>query len=241
MALVVAHVGDNNQNVTNNGTTVTFTNQAIGTAASNRLVFVGVSDVDLSGIGNNNPTCTIGGVTATQVGYIADSSSSLNHDAFWYWALVPTGTTATIILNYSGSTGDLQNQWVGIAVYNVTGASTTSPIATTATNSAGSGHATTSASITIASGNELIAFADQVSGASLSFTSWTNATAVTNQIYNTGTKIGTASATSTTAGAPAVTATWSSSSASKGPLLSMIVIAPAPVGDTLTNQILLFM
>ena len=93
--------------------TATFSNVAIGSAASDRIVVVGV--------GNSNTTfspvtsVTIGGVSASSVG---------NHSAFAsiWWALVPTGTTATIVVS-SSDTFEL----LGIQVAAMTGAATSGP------------------------------------------------------------------------------------------------------------------
>jgi hypothetical protein len=93
------------------GTTYTFTSQAIGTADPTRLVVVGIGH----GVSGRTVTsATIGGISATQATGAQPSGSGSNTD-IWY-AAVPTGTTATIVINYSGS-----EDRTAIAVYSVIG------------------------------------------------------------------------------------------------------------------------
>jgi hypothetical protein len=97
-----------------NQTTYTFTNRAVSTAAANRKVVVAAS----AGSGSN-PTVssmTIGGiaaslVTGAKIGNVAEAVE------FWQ-ADVPTGTTATIAVTWSGGLSSC-----GIQVFAVYGAS----------------------------------------------------------------------------------------------------------------------
>jgi hypothetical protein len=95
----------------------TFSSLAIGTAAANRYVIVGIA-------GTATPSAvasvTIGGVTATPV----VSQVAGNSVAAIYIALVPTGTTATIVVTFTGAT-----QKCSIGVWSATGISAT-PVGT---------------------------------------------------------------------------------------------------------------
>ena len=79
-------------------TTYTFASQAIGTAASTRVVIV------CGGTRNSAQmisSMTIGGISATKA-ISAAGASSFNSAEIWY-AVVPTGTTATISLTLGSS------------------------------------------------------------------------------------------------------------------------------------------
>ena len=88
----------------------TFSSQAIGTASSDRVVVVGVS-------AGNSPadvsSMTIGGVGAAH----AVSQTNSTETEIWY-ATVPTGTTASVVVNFSGGKGRC-----GIGVWALTGVS----------------------------------------------------------------------------------------------------------------------
>lgn len=80
------------------GTTATYTNYSIGPASSDRVVFV--SAWGLGATARTLSSITIGGVTATK---ITGSSTSQGQNLQLYRATVPTGTTATIVVTWSGS------------------------------------------------------------------------------------------------------------------------------------------
>ena len=96
-------------------TTYTYTSQAIGTAASNRIVIVGVTNYSASS--SRPSSVTIGGISATGIGTgISDGNC---HASIWY-AAVPTGTTATIAVNYGAANG-----YNNIFVWSIYGNATT--------------------------------------------------------------------------------------------------------------------
>lgn len=110
-----------------------FAGIAFGAAAANRYIVVSV--LRFNGGGGTITAVTIGGVSATEVATVADVSMSAG---IWI-ALVPTGTTGTIVLTDSASgTGDY-----GIMVYamyaphsitpNATGTSVANPPTVTLT------------------------------------------------------------------------------------------------------------
>lgn len=81
-------------------TTYTFTSRAIGTAATGRRVIVGVS----SGAGSSATisSVTIGGNAASQVVFL-DGTVSASTISALYILQVDAGTTATIVVTFSGS------------------------------------------------------------------------------------------------------------------------------------------
>jgi hypothetical protein len=87
--------------------TYTFTSQAIGTAAADRWVIVGVSSVSGALPSPTVGNVTVGGVNATNV--VGAGSSGVQ---LWR-ALVPTGTTANIVVNDMGpgNNGCLIGYW----------------------------------------------------------------------------------------------------------------------------------
>lgn len=79
-------------------TTYTFNNVGIGTASASRHVIVGVhlsaaATSDISSI-------TVGGVSATK---LAEANASTEKDTALWIAAVPTGTTATVVVNSATS------------------------------------------------------------------------------------------------------------------------------------------
>jgi hypothetical protein len=82
-------------------TNYTFTNHAIGTAATGRRVLVFAGCIG-SGTPRSISSITIGGVTAT----ILVSNSTGNRPAAIAVLQVDTGTTATIVVNTSGTEGN---------------------------------------------------------------------------------------------------------------------------------------
>lgn len=92
---------------TTNASTRTFTNIPIGNADTSRLVIVGFGG-KISGATNKTTTgVTIGGVTATKIvenAVLAQSVFSI------YAAIVPAGTTATFVFNYTGTVIGFQGE-----------------------------------------------------------------------------------------------------------------------------------
>jgi hypothetical protein len=95
-------------------TTYSFASQAIGTAAADRYVVVGVHGID-NASAFNVASMTIGGVAAAAITGAAVARGNEEVE-FWY-ALVTSGTTATISITFS------EQMAVGcdIAVWSVTG------------------------------------------------------------------------------------------------------------------------
>ncbi len=97
----------------------TFTGKAIGPAASDRYVFVGTMQHAAT---RTVSSMTVGGVSASLV--VRQQGGSITSEL--WMANVPTGTTATIVVTWSGSV-DL---FCGIGVWSATGLISTTPVAT---------------------------------------------------------------------------------------------------------------
>jgi hypothetical protein len=144
-------------------TTYTFTTRAIGTAAANRVVVISCS-MEQSGP-SGLPTVasvTIGGISATQVATVTASDGT---EVLEMWeAAVPTGTTATIVVNLNND-----SEFCAMGVWAVYGAGTTKYNSATS-NSTGS---PISASINSPAGGVIIA-ASAIGGGGT--WTWTNVT-----------------------------------------------------------------
>lgn len=106
-------------------TTYTFTAAAIGAAAADRIVAVSVSALAAAGAQISVSSMTIGGVTAT---FRAGAASSTTNTTELWTAIVPTGTTANVVVTWSR--GVLR---CGAGVFRIVGAKSETPYAT-ATN-----------------------------------------------------------------------------------------------------------
>jgi hypothetical protein len=97
---------------------------AVGTASADRLVFVMVSGL-IGTTGHDINTMTIGGVSAARVRRDQFTYAGLGVFASFevWWALVPTGTTATIAFVHDASYTNAK-----LSIYAVTGANTSTPI-----------------------------------------------------------------------------------------------------------------
>ncbi len=141
-----------------------FTSQPIGAAQADRYVIVGIGWANL---GPSITSVTIGGVAATQVALNANANGS----SALYIALVPTGTTATIAINFSSTT----LLHCGIAIWSATGLTSTTPVSFG--NSSAS--ATPSVALTTVEGGFAIAYAHVGSNVNYSNTtvSWSGVVA----------------------------------------------------------------
>ena len=81
-------------------TTYTFSNQAIGTASSDRVVIVNFGSLKDTSATFSVTSVTIGGVAATQI-HSAQTQTSFGLSS--YYATVPTGTTANIVIVHSAN------------------------------------------------------------------------------------------------------------------------------------------
>lgn len=76
---------------------------AIGSAVSTRYVVAAVMMQIDGGGGSPTTGVTIGGVTAAKIGSSALSGNGTNHVAEFWIAAVPTGTTADVVVSFTGS------------------------------------------------------------------------------------------------------------------------------------------
>ena len=101
---------------TSNTSSYTFSSQSLGTAASDRKIYVGVGASAVS-TAYSFSSVTVAGVTATQiVAGNADNNNSFQPFAI-YEADVPSGTTGDVVVNLSGTMANC-----AIALYRATGA-----------------------------------------------------------------------------------------------------------------------
>lgn len=109
-------------NVSNssNLTTYTLTSVSIGTASADRYVIVGFGASDGTA-GKTDSSVTIGGVSATKLvgAYYVGGTTRM---CAMYAALVPTGTTATVAITFSG-----QMSRLGVSVFSSTGLQSVTP------------------------------------------------------------------------------------------------------------------
>lgn len=107
MAVAVT-VQSNNGAAVSGVNTKTFTSQSVGTAAADRGIGIGALISD-NGQTETVSSVTIGGNAATRVdttgGFTAVESGTTHHtEVSLWWALLAAGTTANIVLNFSGTT-----------------------------------------------------------------------------------------------------------------------------------------
>lgn len=159
--------------ITNGTSTVTVASRAIGAAASDRLVFLAFSSFDNSGVVLADPSSiTIGGVTATKH-VVGKLDGTFTPASYVYSALVPSGTTASVVVNLPSNAGT--NYFIGFTVYRIVGADTTTPVVATASTATQSTTQAVSTSITVPANGALIASAAGLSASTLGV-SWVNAT-----------------------------------------------------------------
>lgn len=100
------------------GSPATFTDAAIGSAAADRLVVVTALGHNVGGSNRTITSVTIGGNAAT----VHEQIQSVGLSAGVASLVVTTGTTATIVVTWSGALTDTR-----IVVYTITGLTSTTP------------------------------------------------------------------------------------------------------------------
>lgn len=134
-----------------NLTTYTFAGQAIGTAAPDRYIFVSAH----TDVGGASPTVvTVGGINATLI--------QANDGVGIFMALVPTGTTATIVVTFSTSCNRC-----AIGVWSATGLSRVTPIDSSKATGTGVSGAT---NVIVNHGGAVIAASTHAGGTSITWT-----------------------------------------------------------------------
>lgn len=152
-------------NDTADAASYSFSSQAIGTAASDRLVIVAVHwDASSS---RTISSATIGGVAATVAVQKINSGATPTGVGLIY-AAVPTGTTATVAVTMSGGVVRM-----GIGLWTLTGHLSNTPTTTNSSENASSG-TSLSASVTPSAGGVVVAaFSANNGGINVA---WTNVT-----------------------------------------------------------------
>lgn len=146
----------------------------IGAAAADRHIVVACVTDRSSGNGDV-ASATIGGVTATVETSVSNNTSERAGSAV-FWAAVPTGTTATIVVNIPGA-----SSYLGMVVYSVTGGVFPPE---DAASDIQNGKTSTSVTLNTLSGGAIIAVSiDRQSSAT---PSWSGATADVTDTTNSG-------------------------------------------------------
>lgn len=105
-----------------NTTSQSFSGVSLGAAAPDRKIILAISHyITISAAPSS---VTIGGISATKL-VDNTSTASLGVSSIWI-AAVPTGTSATVIINSTGDTTD----YIGMGVYRVTGLRSMTPVDT---------------------------------------------------------------------------------------------------------------
>jgi hypothetical protein len=146
-----------------NSSSETFSTVGIGTAAADRLVVVGIGAT-----GNAGGNRTITSITCNAVGMNLVASSANPRCAAIGYLIVPTGTTANFVVNYSGSTGIYES----LAVATLTNYQSSTPHDTD-TGAQGSG-LTDVSTITIPADGVAIYYANTHQSTSLTWSSATS-------------------------------------------------------------------
>src|SRR5262245_38203896 len=202
-------------------TTLTFTDSSSQATAINESVSIGAASTDrivvVSFVGTNNgspgtfpSTVTLGGNAMTLAQRISSGTDAFGNSCFSavYWLLVTAGTTATLVIS-GGSYFDIQ-----AAVYSLTGADTTTPVADTATGAVNTSvQPDFNLNCDVAAGGSLVASTKgyELIGASGSSVTWTGATKDFESFPFTNAHVNSfASASNVSAATPrTITADWS--------------------------------
>jgi len=178
-------------------TTYTFSSQSIGTANTDRQVFVSISGKQASGSGLNISSCTIGGVTAN---VITEQQSSDATVVGWAYANVPTGTTGDIVVTF-----DAGAQNAAIDVFTTTIAN---PVVWADNGAANNATSLTASINTPTSDGFILAAAAHTDSSNTATVAWTgDVTESADNKYDTS--VGHSSALGTaSSGSGSVTVTW---------------------------------
>jgi hypothetical protein len=160
---------------TTSGSSVTFSGIAIGTASADRVVLALVTmQLDAT----FGATCTIGGITATKLQEVYNTTAAPDIGCAIYAALVPTGTTANIVVTVSAGDGV-----VGISTVAMTGGAIPTAASISDTDElTGSGATITLAALTIpTSGGAVCVWANDTHATACA---WTGMGEVSDANYN---------------------------------------------------------
>ena len=144
---------------TADGTSATFSGRAIGAASTDRIVVIGVT----CNAGEPITSATIGGISASEV-VAGDAAGGTAYAALWQ-APVPTGTTADIVVNFTGTSFR-----TGLGVWAIYSASST------VTDTGSSTADPSTDTLNISAGGVAIGMANASGGGTLSTYTWTGLT-----------------------------------------------------------------
>ena len=181
---------------TANVTTYTFSARAIGTAATNRRVAVGIF---ISSAGVNIISVTIGGVSASQVVIATKNTGAEILITAIYMATVPTGTTGDIVVTAGAS-----SYMCGIDVYRLENISTTAYHTATDTTITSDAE---SASLNLIGNGAAIGVFSNTSAGIARTTAWTNLTEQTDRAVESSFAMSSAANVTPTTQALTITAT----------------------------------
>lgn len=176
----VAIVYESTNSTDSGAATYTYTAQGIGTAASDRVVVVGIWGRD-AGTTADISSVTIGGSAATQIVKARVNPVNTNIAAI-YALLVTTGTTADIVLNFNETMVR-----AGIIVWKMTGHGGVATADFTATDVTSSDPLSTT--IDVPANGAAVAIAVNGSGSS-NTTTWTGLTEAIDSVIGTNTMTG---------------------------------------------------
>lgn len=151
--------------------TYTFSGMSLGTAAGNRLIVAAVHGADNDRVADNfAQTVTIGGVAASLVVRKGQACSVINNSSLieLWQALVPTGTTGTVVVDY-----DFSAYACAVALYSIT--TNNQAAQSTGSDAAASGDTSLSVVATVPTNGYGIAaiFAQHQTSVSNTPTNWT--------------------------------------------------------------------
>jgi hypothetical protein len=180
-------------------TTYTFTGVGIGTAATNRLVYIAVTFT--AAAARRISSATIGGISATIVDFAAQGNGT-----FFIYANVPTGTTATVAITF-----DAVCLRCLIGSYSIFDLKSTTPLTTAFATTWSSG--SISASVNVPADGIIIAGVNNSTNTNA--ISWTNVTSRYSAVLDAAFISAGASTQVTTGGSVTVTATATSAASGR--------------------------
>lgn len=196
-------------------TTYTFSGVSLGAADVNRKIAVTIGG-HRAASGRTIVSCTIGGVSAVELVFVAAVAGSNTVLQSVWIASVPTGTTGNIVVTFSNTMDR-----IGVDVIRLIGANSTAYH--TATDDEADGGFAVTANINAVSGGCVIGVTcTSNSGRTVI---WTNLTERSDRVVGSSTAVSMASDATTSTGSVTVTATASGSN-SNGMGLALVSLAP---------------
>lgn len=193
------------------GASLTLSNVDIGTASASRLVVVVAMGLNTALVAN--PTCTIGGISATLVANQQNALSGTSDNTCIFAAFVPTGATATVVVTFRASMNRSH-----ASVYTIDNAKSVTPDTTAklALKGQGSGGAKSITLNGVLANSFAIGYCHTYTSSALTHTWTAPYTADVNVTVATTSKCSSASNSEAAAGNKTLTCTLSSTTAING-------------------------